>query len=1404
MKKIKEIMRDVARSAASTYAFAALAIVSATTAVASLPSGYVECEFIQGNGSNARIVIDDYTPTPNDDKIEAVVSFPAGTLNQTQTIWCSRGNDLLVATWTLWVLNDSGYKFRFDYGTNDAGQNLTPVLSATDDKLTVTAEGPTFTSSGGQTQTHTSATDYTAGGPITLFASYYNGTGKNLGNYGKHKLYSFKVWHSDTLIHNLVPAVRDTDSKPGLYDVSGDKFYPGTGSFGYKLVDDPTALTGLTTISDVSELEAIEGDLRLGRGTLLYTGASGTVDKNVIIAPSGGNLDTTIDVANENAILAISGNVATQTSNTRFIKKGPGTLRLSGTGRGQRLGYGTGSVSGASAWDADGYATAGVLPFALAEGRLLLDGGGSAFTLGSAGTSPMQVGGMIAAGTSVSTVLEVANGAALIIPYESFALSSRGTAAAPQDTTLYIHDGGTVTNSLNLRFTGFNTGAGKGRVIVDNASWTTGRIYCQDCSTDADVGICLTNGAVLAQNNWQYGFSDSGTPLFLDITHSATGLLGVVDLANAATSIRVHDGGVLRSDRVGGEMGKYIFDNGTWGTRTVGEVSTWGGASSVLSVGYGGMTLDTDGIAYLHPSPTAAEGADGAAALAKTGSGTLTMRPGATLPLTVRDGHVAFPDSAPLFATGYGAQSVAVGAGAGLVANGEGSWSGKAISLADGAKLALAARGARNDSDNWTVKAHGLKLVDGAILVVDRKAADHLLGAAWVNQRLRVDRSFTLAFETFGTCGSSLANARVYAVFHNSPSGTTAVGGSGGNYGLGGSAGTLRNGFALGVDFAGKKFSYGYGKNDKIWAKASEGSLGVDRADVLGRPEAPTSWRVSYDYDTKKLTLRLRTARGEVATYEKTADLETYCATNEVVFGFASGVESGQMGFVVSDMREVDENSRGVIRTGGDVTVPTDAAVAATVSPTEFANGFTAKSLAYGDGSTLDISTAANAEAVPAPYVAFESMGGTGTLVKKGAGNLGFQCPSETGAPNLRLDEGGLVLRKEPLEPLAATMAGGWSFNRSSGGMGYISTTNLWMKTTGFQVGSGTANVNDGVNSRRRVYVAGNWRMRFKAAALARTSANSLFMTLHDQGPDVSLPTGTDRYIMQWYVYEGYASALQRMNTASVGSALAAVDNQSSYAPINFCTALPGNGGAGLVDVTVEHDAALKRVRCIMTQGGNCVTNDFANQIVAPVSGDGYAYVGFTAETGSVALKMAVTDFTFEQLDGADPLASSPYASTVEIGEDAGAITLDSPMAGGVFKLADSVMIASGATVRAESCGAAATLDIGTPVCAGDTLALAGDSDSTIRVASMPAGVSRITVDGGAFEPFGSFGALGAELALSGDAKVSASRRVSFSSITVDGVQQSPGVYTAENCSFVRGAGSLAVGLGPGTIIIVR
>ena len=129
MNKVKKFVCDVARIAASTYALAALALLPATAALAALPSGYGQSEFIQGDGLSAQIVIGDYTPQPNTDKIEAVVSFPS--LDKDMAIWCARGANLQVKTWTLFVLKDSSdnkYKWRFDYGTDDAGNNLTPAL----------------------------------------------------------------------------------------------------------------------------------------------------------------------------------------------------------------------------------------------------------------------------------------------------------------------------------------------------------------------------------------------------------------------------------------------------------------------------------------------------------------------------------------------------------------------------------------------------------------------------------------------------------------------------------------------------------------------------------------------------------------------------------------------------------------------------------------------------------------------------------------------------------------------------------------------------------------------------------------------------------------------------------------------------------------------------------------------------------------------------------------------------------------------------------------------------------------------------------------------------------------------------------------------------------------------------
>ena len=83
----------------------ALGAASAWAAV-TLPAGYTEVEYIQGNGTDARIVTD-YTPAPNTDKMEAVVEWPSGLQNANHAIWCARGSDSQVNSWTLFATKDN-------------------------------------------------------------------------------------------------------------------------------------------------------------------------------------------------------------------------------------------------------------------------------------------------------------------------------------------------------------------------------------------------------------------------------------------------------------------------------------------------------------------------------------------------------------------------------------------------------------------------------------------------------------------------------------------------------------------------------------------------------------------------------------------------------------------------------------------------------------------------------------------------------------------------------------------------------------------------------------------------------------------------------------------------------------------------------------------------------------------------------------------------------------------------------------------------------------------------------------------------------------------------------------------------------------------------------------------------
>lgn len=196
--------------------FVCLTAVSftASAAAGALPEGYTEVEYIQGNGSDARIVTN-YTPVPGKDKIEAEVEFP--TLD-TATIWCARGSTASTDTWSLFMSDNT---FRFDY-FNDTTKPVAGFTCAANKRYKVVVEGCKFdiysdgSRSGGYE--HSKVENFNAGGPVVLFASYYDGTDNHLGNWSKHKLYSFKVWRLGKLIHYFVPC-KDSSGKGALVDL---------------------------------------------------------------------------------------------------------------------------------------------------------------------------------------------------------------------------------------------------------------------------------------------------------------------------------------------------------------------------------------------------------------------------------------------------------------------------------------------------------------------------------------------------------------------------------------------------------------------------------------------------------------------------------------------------------------------------------------------------------------------------------------------------------------------------------------------------------------------------------------------------------------------------------------------------------------------------------------------------------------------------------------------------------------------------------------------------------------------------------------------------------------------------------------------------------------------------------
>lgn len=136
-----------------------------------------------------------------------------------ECLFCARGASASASTFTGFLI---GTKWRFDYNSAVGGDTNAVVLE-TGVPYLVRDEAGTV-SVNGTVVRELSPSEFTVGGPLTLFASYMGSTSTSVDNYLAGKVYYLKIFDDDgvTLLHDFVPW--EQNGKVGLYDLVAKNF----------------------------------------------------------------------------------------------------------------------------------------------------------------------------------------------------------------------------------------------------------------------------------------------------------------------------------------------------------------------------------------------------------------------------------------------------------------------------------------------------------------------------------------------------------------------------------------------------------------------------------------------------------------------------------------------------------------------------------------------------------------------------------------------------------------------------------------------------------------------------------------------------------------------------------------------------------------------------------------------------------------------------------------------------------------------------------------------------------------------------------------------------------------------------------------------------------------------------
>jgi autotransporter-associated beta strand protein len=452
-------------------------------------------------------------------------------------------------------------------------------------------------------------------------------------------------------------------------------------------------------------------------------------------------------------------------------------------------------------------------------------------------------------------------------------------------------------------------------------------------------------------------------------------------------------------------------------------------------------------------------------------------------------------------------------------------------------------------------------------------------------------------------------------------------------------------------------------------------------------------------------------------------------------------------------------------------------------------------------------------------YLAFGTASGSGTLIKKGNGALGIQDGPDNPFTNatVRLDAGGLVLRKRVCEPVTL----GDDF--------YLSPVALWAPGGALQVMPCYSTQKGNAVTAKRHTVTQPWTARFTFFVGARSTspADGFSFFVHNDSRGASALGGA-------YSGAGYSG----INT-SVGLEWNFYEKDSMSNTVVLCV----NGGwSGArrsnlpikittiqqeTDMIVQHDPVAQTLAVTMVQGTNAFSTTFTGVDIRSLLGDDLGYIGFGGGSGGEYCEARVKDFRFELTAPTNPLPVTACLGTAILAAgSSNTISLATVVPGATFAIG-SAQVGDGATFGLESVEAnggtlavsqtalsgAAAFEVG----AGTTLSLTNVTGGTALTkrgsGTLSLGGATATYSGATMLSAGTLLLSSPVLPTTTDLYVTNSPTLNLAftgkqyvhTLTADGTAMPGGQYTAANASWITGPGVLVVTYPPvGTLLFMK